>query len=370
MPPPTHRAPLVREWPWLAGVLLGWAFLLHPGFARFGFPDGADWDTYLASAAHLWLDPVAHHYNEWRLPLFPWLIGLFGALGSYVRAGQVLALVASLALVLGAGLLARALAGRWAGAVVALAAALTPLVVEGSWWVNPYPVVAGAGALALGLGAACARWPRWGWALASGAFGGIALAMDMRALPVACALPLLAALGPGSWRRRALLGLLALAPLLAFEGASHALRVGYDLRLRPFSSQLAIQHEDMPGVGAPPPPDGIVAASRCEKARGLRDPTPFGPCARLRRASNYELLHRQGLLPAFGVLLAGMLLCLLPPAWGRRGSLAAALVFWPTAASLALGTSLVLYPSRYLLPVAPLLAALGPVALARLAGLP
>jgi hypothetical protein len=298
------------------------------------------------------------------------LVGLFGTLGSYVRAGQALALASTLALLLGTGLLARAQAGRWAGALAALAAAFMPLVVEGSFWVSPYPLVAGAVALALGFGAACARWPRWGWALAAGACGGFALAMDTRALPVACALPLLAALGPGPGRRRLGLALLALGPLLAWEGADFALRAGYDLRLRSFRSQLAIQHDDQPGVGAPPPPEGFVAASRCEKQWGLKDPTPFGPCAGLRRAGNFGMLRSRLFLPPFGVLLCGLLFSLLPPAWGRRGSLASALVFWPTAASVAVGTSLVLYPSRYLLPVAPLLAALTPVALARLTGLP
>jgi hypothetical protein len=96
----------------------------------------------------------------------------------------------------------------------------------------------------------------------------------------------------------------------------------------------------------------------------------LGPCAAERRAGNWAALRGQGFLPPGPLLVAALLACLLPAAWGRRAVLASALVFLPTALSVAMGSSLVLYPSRYLLPVVPLLCALVPVALARACAAP
>ncbi len=364
---PPLRALVRRELPLILGLLLGLGFLLHPGWVRFGYPHGADWDTYLASAASLWLDPTLYHYNEWRQPLYPWLVGLLGGGGSYVLAAQWLALGSSLATVLGAGLLARALAGPWAAGLAAVATAWLSVVVDGSWWVNPYPVVGALTALTLAAAVWCARWPGGLPALASGLLGGLCFAMDARGLPVAAAVPLLVASAPLRWRPRALLVGLAVAGIAMGVGLDRGLQARYGLDLRSMRSQLELQTQEGRGPGAPP-----IGAAEPEAEVCVREPGSggglgllVGPCARHRLGANLRVLraddHLPPVLPAAGLLL----LVLLPGGWGRRSSLASGLVFWPSTLALLLGMALVPYTDRYLLPSAALLGCLGPVALVR-----
>ena len=361
------RSRLQAELPLIIGLLLALGFLLHPAWFRFGYPHGADWDSYLASAAHLWLDPVAFRYNEWRQPLYPWLIGLLGGGGSYVGAGQALALLGSVGTVLGAGLLARALATPWAAGLAAVGTATLSVVVDGSWWVNPYPVVGGLTALSLAAAAWCCRWPRVFPALLAGALGGLCLALDPRGLPVALAAPVLVALGPGKPSRRGMLVGLVVLGLAGGWSMDRGLRAHYDLTLRAMGSQLALQHEQVRGPDAPVDGATVTEARACVGSQGqeLGVGALVGECAQQRLRLNMSALRGQNHLPPAAPTLLLLALCALPAAWGRRSSAAAVLVFWPSAAALVAGMSWVPYVDRYLLPSAALLGCLGPVVLVR-----
>lgn len=371
VPVAASRSLLLREWPLLLGLAAALLWLLHPGWIRFGYPAGADWDSYLASAAHLWIEPTAYHYNEWRQPAYPWLIGLIGTELGYVFAGQLLAVLGSLGVVLGAGLLGRALATPAAGGLAALVAASLPVVVDGTIWVNPYPVVGACTALALAAAAWCLRWPHPVPAVVAGLFGGAYLALDPRGLAVAIALPLLVGLGPGRPRRRVLLFALVGLGLLGGWGFDRGLQRAHGLELRPLSSQLELQHEQVRGPGAPEHDALMHGAEACtrEGKQRLGPKALLGECARERRSRNVDYLReRSRILPPLAAV-ALLLACLIPARWGWRSSLASALVFLPSAAALWLGFSWVAYVDRYLLPVAALWACLAPVGILRAFGL-
>ncbi len=364
-PRPSPRALLLRELPLILGLLAGLWLLLHPAMLRFGYPHGADWANYLECAGHLHLDPELFPYNEWRKPLYPWLVGLLGQLGSYVAAAQWLALGGALCTVLGAGLLARVLAGSWAGGLAALSAGAMSVVVDGSWWVNPYPLVGGVTAVALAAGAWTARWPHPVTALLAGLAGGLAWALDGRGVVVAAAVPLLAALAPLAPRRRALLVGLALLGLAVAPSADRGLVALHDLPQRSLSSQLEMQHSLPRGPYAKSDPAVAAEARACKHSRGPADglASLWDECAQQRRAVSVRLLRRFGHIPPVLPALGALLLVLLPAGWGRRSSLVAAAVFLPTVAVTALAMSWVPYVERYILPSAVLLACLGPVAL-------
>ncbi len=363
-PPLGLRGRILHELPLILALFVAALFLLHPAFLRFGYPHGADWDTYLNSTAHLWLDADQYRYNEWRLPLYPWLVGLLGQHASYVGAGQVLALFGTLCTVLGAGLSGRALAGPWVAALAVVSTAWLGVVVDGSWWVNPYPFLAGVTALAVAAGLWSARWGGTVPVALAGLAGGLLLALDLRGLAVAAALPFLAALAPGTLRRRALLVGIVVAGLGLGKAADLGLQAHYGLQLRPMSSQLWMQQTQLVGIGLAVPHDAIPEPEECRRlALGPGDLAHS--CAAHRRQVNIRGLLRQQVLPR-PVLLVGLLaLALLPARWGRRSSVAAAAVLLPSAAAVLLGLSLVPYTDRYLLPVAGLLGLLAPLAFSR-----
>ena len=365
------RRRLLRELRLGLGLLLGLGFLLHPSWVRFGYPHGADWDTYLGSAAHLWLDPELYRYNEWRQPMYPWLVGLLGTGSSYVLAAQYLALVSSVGTVLGATVMGRALAGPWAAGLAALSTAFLTVVVDGSWWVNPYPLVGSLTAVSLALAACCARWPRLGLALLAGVLAGLCWAADPRGLPVAAAVPLLVLLPPVVARRRALLVGLALLGIAGGKGLDYGLREHYQLELRPLRSQLSLQRQESWGPNAPRDDLTVNEERACSQGADARLGLTAlaGPCAVQRRALNLKVLRQREHLPPVWPAVALLLLCLVPASWGRRSTLAAALVFLPSTAALFVGISWVPYVDRYLLPSAALLGALGPVALVLLGSL-
>ena len=273
--------------------------------------------------------------------------------------------------VCGGGLLGRALAGAWAGGLAAVSTAFLTVVVDGSLWVNPYPLVGALTALALALSACCARWPRVALAMGAGLVAGLCWAVDPRGLPVAVAAPLLVALAPMGWRRRGLFVALALAGLVAGKGLDHGLQAHFELDLRPLASQLSLQSAETRGPDAPI--DGAtlseLEACRTSRTTGLGLHRLLDDCASQRRELNLQGLRDRDHLPPVAPALALLALCMVPGRWGRRSSLASALVYLPSAAVLVVGLSWVPYVDRYLLPGAALLGTLAPVALVRLGGL-
>ncbi|MBN1334916.1 MAG: hypothetical protein JXB39_03045 [Deltaproteobacteria bacterium] len=355
-----------REWPFAVGLTLGLALLLHPAWPRGVQPLGADWETWLASAGHLLLDPMAYEYNGWRRPLYPLLLGLLGGGGSWVAAGQALALVASLVTVASAGLLGRVLAGPLAGGLSALATAGMPLVLAGSFWVNPYPSSAAATGVALAAGVACTRRPAWPWALLAGGAAGFAWALDTRGAVLAACVPVLFMLAPVSWRRRFALAGLAILCIAAFYGLDRWVQAHWDLDLVPLGRQVELQHGLDRGPGAPRNAGWVSDLPACQGPRSARL-TPgglFDACASARRALNVRSLHRAYPPPAW-LLVALVPLALLPGRRDVRGSAAAAVVFLPGVLVLFVSLSWVPFADRYLLPWAPCIGALGPVACMR-----
>ncbi len=359
------RARLLREAPLLLGLVLGLACLLHPGLPRFGYPLGADWDTYLGSAAHLWLDPGSFSYNEWRQPLYPLLLGGAGQLWGYVWVGQALAIAGVAAAIVAAGLLGRALVGPWAGGLAALATALAPGALDGSWWVNPYPLAAGCSGLALALAACCARWPRSSAALLAGLAAGAAWGLDLRGLAVVAAVPLVVVLAPVPWGRRLRLLLAVAVGVAVFAALDQGVKRRAGLATLPLSQQVSLQHRQARGPGAPP---GLGTTSEAAGCLG-QELLPLGPatlldsCAASRRRLNLAHMQKKGHLPPPAALLPLLALVLVPARWGRRSSLVALVVFGVPLASVLVGISWVPFPDRYLLPQLSLLGALGPVAL-------
>jgi hypothetical protein len=359
-----------EEWPLLLGIGVGVILLLHPGFGHFGFPRGADWDTYLDSAAHLWLDPQAFAYAAWRRPLYPFLLGLLGGPVGYVLAGQILALTSALITVVATGVLGRVLARPWVGGLAAAAAAWHPVVSEGAHWVSPYPLLGACTALALALGVACCRWPRWGLAVGAGLFGGACLALDARGLSIALiALGLVLCSRVGRARRAALLGS-ALAGVLLFAGADRLLERRVQVELLPLSEQVELQHQlpwKQPDLTeARVLGDDPACAGRMEVPLSLE--ALASDCSASTRARNYTNQRGRGMMPPLAWLLL-LPLALLPAPWGRRSSLASALLFLPPLLYMLLAMSWVPYADRYQASSAPLMAVLAPLALERLAHL-
>jgi len=175
------------------------------------WPAGFDWERYLRET---WatLHPGTMN-STWLEPLYPWLLSTLGAELGWAWAGQVISSVALLAIVLGAGILGRALGGPWCGAVAALSIPLTPQLATSARWVSMYPLLSAGTALGLaGLVALC-RWPRWWWAVLGGVGTGIAWGVDSRTITLLPGMILLAVLGAwaaeGKARRLALLALFA-----------------------------------------------------------------------------------------------------------------------------------------------------------------
>lgn len=360
---------LREEWPLLLGIGVGVILLLHPGLAHFGFPRGADWDTYLDSAAHLWIDADAFPYAAWRRPLYPFLLGLLGRPVGYVLAGQVMALVSVLVTVVASGVLGRVLARPWVGGLAAVAAAWMPVVSDGAHWVSPYPVLGMCSALSLALGVSCCRWPRWWLAVAVGLCAGACVALDARGLQtVVTALCLVAlARGLGHTKRAGLVGI-AICGVLLFTAVDQVLATQVEAELLPLSQQVELQHQ-LPWTQ----PDLIESRmfGNSPACAGRMD-VPLSPealasdCSASMRSQNFEHQRIRGMLPPLWWLLL-LPLTLAPAAWSRRSALVSVLLFGPPLLYMALAMSWVPFADRYLAPNAALLAVLAPLAVHHLA---
>ncbi len=155
--PDQKRAPrwraVVAELPLLFGLAfgawnawrVGWAFVFDHTL------NGYRWPDYIAFA---WTIELGRpdKYASFRSPLHGGLVHELGErMGSYPDAAVVVSSVAVLAMILGAGLGARALAGPIAGGLAAATLPMCIPVADAARWANIYPLVAGTSALALGL---------------------------------------------------------------------------------------------------------------------------------------------------------------------------------------------------------------------------
>jgi hypothetical protein len=363
--PGGFRRTLSAEWPFLLGCALACALLLRPDVQFFGAPCGSDWSTYLDNAACLWHpDWPELHFQDWRKPLHAALVGLLGEGLGYVRAAQWISLGATALTVLGAGLLGRALGDRGTGAMAAVCMALLPSLEQSARWVNLYPLQAGLGALALGLAAACLRWPRWGLGALAGLAGGLTLAADLRGVGVLALV--LATVAAAAWIARprgrglAVLGA-ALLATLATVTLDRGLQAHTGQATRALSSQLSIQTEVSIGPNLPP-----AVREACAATQASGGAVDRGTCARALLPHNWRELTASETLPPAGWLLL-LPVALLPARWGRRSSLGTALILGGSLAIMLLGMGLVAYPERYALLQLVALVVLLPLAWQRLA---
>ncbi len=352
------------ELPFLLGLLAACLLLLRPGVLFFGDPCGSDWATYIENAAALWHpDWPDLGFQDWRKPLHAFGVGLLGESLGYVRGAQWLTLGSTVALVLGAGLLARALGGRGSGVAAALMVALLPSLEQSGRWVNVYPLLAGICALGLGVAALCLRWPRWPVAGATGLLAGLCWAVDLRGGLVGLLVLIVVVLAAWTLRARPRrsLGLLVAAALGVALG--WGLDGGLQAKLGQSTRALVEQVEVQARVSLGPrlPPE-VQAACEGVGEDGL---VPRPGCARKLLPHNQAELEGMGALPPWSWWLL-LLPALLPASWGRRSSLGALLLLGGPLAAMLLGMSLVHYPERYVLPQLAPLVVLLPLGLQRL----
>lgn len=358
------KARLLLESPFLAGLALGLGLLWVRGFAfvPLALPLGPDWHQYYMAAWKLSVG-VAQDYPAFRMPLYPWVLAALGASGGYAQAAVVISSLSCLVLVVAAALLARALAGRWAGALAAVAVASVTTTLESARWAAQYPFLAALTGLGLAAGAASVRWPGLGWPLLAGLGAGLCWATDVRgivAAVIAAALVLLGARrGHRAWA----------GPLLFAAGAASGplLQRALEVIPRPSAAWL-LQFQrsqtlgDIQGLGmqdlAPWCGQEWLALAPLQAA--------VAPCGRALLWHNLRALGPE--LP-FGLALCalGVLLALAPGKAGWRGAAASLVLFVGVGVALAAAASLALLPGRYVLQFAAPAAALVPVGLVRIA---
>jgi hypothetical protein len=372
--PPSRRVGtriLIREAPWLVAVAVSTG-LIWAAIPALDHPAGSNWPIYFQSAAYFW-DPTAA-YSEWRTPLFPLALATLGDAMGYVAAAHRIALLSVAALVLGAAGIARCVSGPVAGAVAALCVPMLQCAVEMGTWSNMYPMAAGTCALALAAGAATARWPTIGGAALAGLLAGLAWKLNhlgLLAVPVVIGLGILGADRLQGWIRRGLLlGAIGLG-LGSAAGLNH----------------WVVQHWRVPQAEM----QVQVLQRRREELERIRDsrdqsfsacidlePKPLNlaelssPCARQFFGMNWGTLRSEDCAPPPWTMLGLMALSLLPAGWaaGRReawrSSLSMLVLVGGPAAAFILGALWTAYAEKYMVVFVPLMAALLPVAGARL----
>ncbi len=348
-------------------VVLGaaWVAARTDGTMLPGEPAGSDWPQYLAGAHTLLArgtDPdLAASWPDWRHALYPLALGWLAKAMPAVVAARTLAGVGLLLAGVGAALLARALGGVAAavGAVVLLASVEAMPWAAG--WMNPYPLLAGVGTLALGCGAWSARAGDARWAAAAGLLGGLAWGIDPRGAVFAVGAAGAVLVGAGRARHAwvpgvALVGALALGPVLD-RVASPRTVVGQQVAAlarvpldRQAHEQRARTLEEVRSRG----PQSLAAA--CSEPGGAA-------CAASLLVHNVERRSADGDLPVLALLAV---VALLPRGRtlhgvrprvlsGGRSVLVSALVLGVPTLAAAYGASRVLFPDRYLLPFLPAL---------------
>ena len=186
----------------MVGVVLGWWLLWVRGSAWVvpDFPSGMGWEAYFQLARSLSLGEDSGPSNV-TLPLYPWLLQFLGERGSYNAAAAHIASVALNAIVVAAGLIARLLAGPWAGGIAALVVPMIDEFAEASRWSNLYPLLGATTGLSMAAALMASRCRHLAWPLVSGLLAAAACCTDWRGaivVPVSGALVVLS-LGR-SWR--------------------------------------------------------------------------------------------------------------------------------------------------------------------------
>ncbi len=363
------------ELPLAVGVGAGWVWAWSSGRAWVldGVLEGYRWPDYLYNAWMVGLG-LGGKYDPFRNPLHAALLNALGTtLGSFPDAAVVISSAAVALAVLGAGLLARALGGPWAGGAAALVVPLAQPMAEASRWANLYPLLAGASALSVGLTAAALRWPGVSTVALAGLGGGLVWAVDPRGVPFA----LLAATGVGLGAARRSGGWRGQLAALLVGGAGLGLGPAVDegFGMMPGRHVDAAEYLDeqrivvwswMGNQGDAAMADACADASPELVFTAALWRSPCG-AAVVRHNLRYAL-RRQVALPLW-LVAAGGLCLLVPGARGRRDMVDGLLVAGGVFGVAAVGVLTLPLVERYALQLAAPLGAIGCAGLARIATL-
>ena len=363
--PSSRRAHLVHEIPLLMGLGLGWFLCWWRGraFVSMTWPAGFDWERYLRET---WaFTHPGTMVSTWLEPLYPWLLSTLGTDIGWASVGLFISSAAMVGLVLGGGLLGRAMAGPWAGAVAAVAIPLTPQLAAAARWVNMYPLLSATTSLGLAGAVGFARWSRWPWAVLGGVGLGLAWGVDSRTITLIPGMVLLVVMGlqgiPG-WTRRGALAAVFLLGLGLGPASQKALRVmprettaEVAVILRGIELSKISQSEDV----------DLREACRGEPAVVIHPAGLLRPCATALQADNAPRVDRA--LPlGLGLTLLLLPLALLPGRGGRRRSAIALLALAPFMLMTWIMSRWIIITPRYMMQIAAPAAVVGPVALIQL----
>jgi|GEM_PF-3590026 len=353
---------LLRELPLLVGVAVGCLGMWWKGraFVPMDWPAGFDWERYLRET-WAYFNPGTMN-STWLEPLYSYMLGSLGNAVGWAWAGMLISSAGVLLLVLGSGLLGRAMAGPWVGAVAAMSIPLTPNLAAASRWVNVYPALSGATAMGLACMVAMTRWPRFGWALSGGVFVGLAWALDGRTVPLLPGFVLLGVVGASgvsSMVRRGLLLATVLAGMSVGPWAQSTLRVVP----RESTEQVA---EILRGIELSKlrvsPNASLQQACLDEPSEVINLPGLFRPCAHALSIDNAGRVD-EGLPFGLWLTLGFLPFALLPGALGRRQALAAVLAFGPFVGMTLIMSRWIIVTPRYMLQLAAPAAVIVPLGL-------
>ncbi len=344
------------------GVLLGWllCWLRGHAFVPMDWPAGFDWERYLRET-WAYTHPGTM-VSTWLEPLYPWLLATVGNQLGWAWAGSVISSVAMIVLVLGAALLGRALGTPWSGAVAAIAIPLTPQLVAGARWVNMYPLLAAGTAVGMAGAIAFARWSRWEWAVVGGLGTGLAWGVDTRTItliPGIVLLVLMGLQGIGGFWRKSLVFAVFVVGISVGPWSQSTLRVIE----REAAADVAVILRGIELSKIAQGPDASLRAACAHAHATVIQPADLlGTCAAALGRDNAPRMNEN--LP-FGLLWTVLLfpLACLPGRGGRRQTILAVLAIVPPLASTWAMSRWIIVTPRYMMQIAPLAAAVVPVAL-------
>lgn len=355
----------LRETPLLAGIIAGCvgSWWYGRAFVPMVWPAGFDWERYLRET-WAYMHPGTMN-STWLEPLYSYILGHLGPYYGWAWTGLVLSSVAAVMVVVGAGLLGRALSGPWAGAVAALSIPLTPQLAAAARWVNLYPLLSGTTALGLAGAVGMARWRTWPWAVLAGVGSGLAWAIDGRTVTLLPGLVLLALTGvvgvPQRWKQLLLLVLFGAG--LSIGPVSQTM-----LRVVPREGTAQVA-EILRGIELSKlrnsPNNELRAACEYEPSTMVSLYGLTRPCAIALQADNAERVD-DGLPWGLALTLALFMVALLPGNGGRRQSWIAAIALIPFLGMTLIMSRWIIVTPRYMMQIAAPAAVVVPVAVAQL----